>query len=209
MDVRDAVAKRRSIRGFIDKPVPEEAVAAMLEAARLSPSGGNGQRWAFGAVTDKEQIERLAHAAGNQMWIATAPLVFALCGRLGEALADLPEDDYSLEVNRDRFGADFVAHLRAFPGQRQVSMLLSNATPLIPGEHMALVATAYGLDSCWIGHLNVREASAILGLPDDLACLFLLPVGYAAQAPRPLSRKPLAEVAFGDRWGEPVGLGTE
>ena len=79
-------------------------------------------------------------------------------------------------------------------------MLLSNATPLIPGEHIALTAAALGLSSCWIGHLDVRRASTILGLPDDIVCLFLLPVGYAAQPPRPLSRKPLAVLSFREQW---------
>lgn len=202
MDFLDAIAGRRSIRRFLDTPVTEDAIVAMLEAARLSPSGGNGQSWVFGVVTDQRQIERLAEAAGRQMWIATAPLVFALCARLGTPLADLPEDDYGLAVNRDRFGSDFVEYLRAFPGQVQVSMLLNNATPLIPGEHIALTATALGLSSCWIGHLDVRRASEILGLPDGLVCLFLLPVGHAAQPPKVLSRKPLSATSFRNRWGE-------
>jgi nitroreductase len=201
LDIDQAIAQRRSIRRFLDVPVPEEAIAAMLESARLAPSGGNGQSWVFGVVTDKLIIERLAQAAGSQLWIATAPLVFALCARLVRPMAEWPEDDYGLAVNRDRFGADFVEYLRAFPGQRQVSMLLGNATPLVPGEHIALTAASLGLGSCWIGHLDVRRASAILGLPDDIVCLFLLPVGYAAAPPRPLSRKPLAEISFRDKWG--------
>lgn len=202
MDVAQAIEQRRSIRRFLDVPVPEEAVTAMLEAARLAPSGGNGQSWVFGAVTDKSIIEQLAEAAGGQMWIATAPLGFALCARLPKPMAEWPPDDYGLAVNRDRFGSDFVEYLRAFPGQRQVSMLLSNATPLIPGEHIALTAAALGLSSCWIGHLDVRQASAILGLPDEIVCLFLLPIGYAAQPPRPRSRKPLAAISFRDRYEE-------
>ncbi len=204
MEVQEAIRRRRSIRRFVSTPVPEEAIEAMLEAARLAPSGGNGQGWAFGVVTDRGQIERLARAAGNQSWIASAPLVFALCGRIDFVLADLPEDDYALEVNRDRFGRDFIDYLRAFPGQRQVSMLFNNAAPVIPGEHIALTAASLGLGSCWIGHLNVREASAVLGLPPEIACLFLLPVGYPYAPPRPLTRKPLAEITFRDRWPGPA-----
>lgn len=201
MDVDEAIARRRSVRRFRDVPVPAEAIDAMLDAARLAPSGGNGQNWVFGVVTDKQKISQLAEAAGRQMWIATAPLVFALCARLGKPLADWPEDDYGLAVNRDRFGAAFVDYLRAFPGQHQVSMLLNNAVPLIPGEHIALVAAGLGLGSCWIGHLDVRRASAVLNLPDEIVCLFLLPVGYPAEPPRPLSRKPLAAISFWNRWG--------
>jgi nitroreductase len=202
MDVMQAIRTRRSVRRF--SGWPSKAIALMLEAARLAPSGGNGQDWAFGAVTDREQIRRLAVAAGGQDWIATAPLVFALCASLEWKLADLSADDFSLAVNRERFGADFVEVLRRYPDQRAVSMLFSNSTPLIPGEHIALVAAALGLSSCWIGYLDVRAASAILELPPNYACLFLLPVGYAAMEPRPQVRRPLAEVSFGDRWGEQV-----
>jgi len=200
MDIAQAIEARRSVRRFRETPVPEEAITAMLEAARLAPSGGNGQSWVFGVVTDRSIIQQLAEAGGNQMWIATAPLVFALCARLPKPMAEWPADDYGLAVNRDRFGSDFVDYLRAFPGQRQVSMLLSNATPLIPGEHIALTAAAHGLSSCWIGHLDVRRASTILGLPDEIVCLFLLPVGYAAQPPRSLTRKPLNAISFRDRY---------
>jgi nitroreductase len=45
---------RTSVRKFQNKPVPEEVIQEMLEAARLSPSGGNEQPWAFGVITDCE-----------------------------------------------------------------------------------------------------------------------------------------------------------
>jgi len=204
MDVTQAIRARRSIRRFLpDRPIREEHIELMLEAARLAPSGGNGQGWIFGVVTDREQIARLAEAGGNQEWIATAPLVFALCARLRRPnLAEQTDDDFSLEVNRERFTAQFIDYLRAYPDQKPVSLLFENSVPLIPGEHIALVAASLGLGSCWIGYLNVAAASAILQLPPDVTCLFLLPVGYPdpAYQPRPRTRKPLADVTFRDRW---------
>ena len=45
MDVEAAVRSRRSIRAFLDKPVPRETIDAILDAARYAPSGSNFQPW--------------------------------------------------------------------------------------------------------------------------------------------------------------------
>ncbi|PBS13988.1 nitroreductase [Lysobacteraceae bacterium NML93-0792] len=45
MSVADAIATRRSIRAFTDQPVTFEAIARVMEQARLAPSGCNFQPW--------------------------------------------------------------------------------------------------------------------------------------------------------------------
>jgi len=45
MDVYDAVASRRAVRRFTDKPVPKEVLERVLAAAARTPSGGNLQPW--------------------------------------------------------------------------------------------------------------------------------------------------------------------
>lgn len=45
MKVSEAIATRRSIRGFLDKPVPAEIMRRILKTAARSPSGGNLQPW--------------------------------------------------------------------------------------------------------------------------------------------------------------------
>ena len=45
MNVTDAVATRRSIRAFQNKPVPFETIRRVLDAARMAPSGCNFQPW--------------------------------------------------------------------------------------------------------------------------------------------------------------------
>ncbi|MFW5747864.1 MAG: nitroreductase family protein, partial [bacterium] len=39
--------KRRSVRSFLDRPVPDDIFDAILEAGRLAPSGVNLQTWSF------------------------------------------------------------------------------------------------------------------------------------------------------------------
>lgn len=45
MNVSEAVATRRSVRGFLDKPVPADVIRRIIDKASRSPSGGNIQPW--------------------------------------------------------------------------------------------------------------------------------------------------------------------
>lgn len=45
MNVSEAIATRRSIRGFLDKPVPPQLIREIVEKAARAPSGGNLQPW--------------------------------------------------------------------------------------------------------------------------------------------------------------------
>jgi nitroreductase len=71
--------QRVSVRKFQHKPVPEEVIQDMLEAARLSPSGGNEQPWMFGVITDRRLIKQISRLAHGQKWLAAVPLIMVLC----------------------------------------------------------------------------------------------------------------------------------
>ncbi len=200
MELKQVIETRRSARKFQDKPVPKEVLAEMLEAARLSPSGGNSQSYWFGVIQDPETKVKLAQAAGEQTWIGTAPLVFACCADLSWDLAEQPEDDFAWQVNQLRFNQDFLKYLCTYPDRKARTTLFQNATPLIPAEHIFLTAVANGLSACFIGYLDVEAANRILGLPDTISCLFLLPVGYADEPPKAKQTKALEEIVFYDCW---------
>ncbi len=200
MDILEAIQRRRSIRRYKDTPVPDEVLHEMLVAAQLCPSGGNAQGWCFGVVRDPQLKCQLAEAAGNQMWIATAPVVFACCADVSWDIAQQPADDFGVIVNRLRFGDAFIDYLIAYPDRKACMTLFENATPLMPGEHIYLTAVSHGLSGCFIGHLDVKRAGEVLGLPDHLVCLFLLPIGYPDEAPREKALKSLNEITFYDRW---------
>ena len=202
MTVMEAIQKRRSARSYLDRPIEDTLILELLEAARLAPSGGNGQNHVFGVVKDQEIKLALARVAGNQMWIAEAPVVIACCARLGADLKDLPESDFGLRVDELRFTRPFIQYLNAYPDRKAVSSLFVNAAPLIPAEHMVLAAAAHGIQACYIGWLDVWEASRILNLPGDIACLFLLPMGYPKREPGKKKLKSLDEISFFDRYGK-------
>jgi len=77
MEVREAIEKRRSVRAYEDRPIPEEKLKRVLEAARLAPSASNQQPWKFVVVQDVESRKKLARAAGNESFVGEAPVVIA------------------------------------------------------------------------------------------------------------------------------------
>lgn len=77
MNVIEAIKKRRSVRSYLSKEIPEGVLEKILEAARLAPSAKNMQSWKFVVVKDIEARKKLALAAANQTFIAQAPVVIA------------------------------------------------------------------------------------------------------------------------------------
>jgi len=72
MDILEAIQARHSVRDFLAKPVPQDTVMQILEAAARSPSGGNGQPWevfvASGGTleTIRKAYQERAQAAGSR-----------------------------------------------------------------------------------------------------------------------------------------------
>ncbi len=77
MTVLEAIKARRSVRKYLDKPIPQEVLNRILEAARLAPSASNRQDWKFIVVQDPELKQKVAVAARNQMFIAEADVIIA------------------------------------------------------------------------------------------------------------------------------------
>lgn len=72
---------------------------------------------------------------------------------------------------------------------------------------MMLTAWAEGIGSNWVGFAGrLGEVNGLLGIPDQLDVLAILPFGYpAAPVGRgKKNRKPLAEVASRERFGQPL-----
>lgn len=79
----DAIRSRRNVRAFARRPIEEEALNRILEAARRTPSSTNQQPWDFIVCTDRDLLNELSnvwrgagHVAGSAATIALiAPLV--------------------------------------------------------------------------------------------------------------------------------------
>jgi len=79
MDFFDAVTNRYSVRAYLDRPVDDEVLNKIIDAARLAPSASNRQEWRFIAVRDPEKRKKLAEIAHNQSFLAQAPVILAAC----------------------------------------------------------------------------------------------------------------------------------
>jgi len=79
MTVLEAIRKRYSCRSYKEKPIEQEKLEELLEAARLAPSARNMQGWRFVVVTDKEKKRKLAEAANNQKFLEKAGAVIVAC----------------------------------------------------------------------------------------------------------------------------------
>lgn len=67
-------------------------------------------------------------------------------------------------------------------------------------DHMTLEATELGLGTCWIGAFYEDRVKEILGVPENIRVVALLPLGYPAEDPAPRPRKPMEEIVCYERW---------
>jgi nitroreductase len=72
-------------------------------------------------------------------------------------------------------------------------------------QSMMLTAWSEGVGSNWVGFMGMAEVKPLLGIPDELDVLAIIPFGYPA---KPVgkgrkNRKPLSEVAHLERFGQP------
>ena len=73
MDLEAVLNFRRSIRDYqTDNDINTEKVKHCLEMATLAPNSSNMQLWEFYHITDKELIQKMAHASLSQNAVASA-----------------------------------------------------------------------------------------------------------------------------------------
>ncbi|MGH2351295.1 MAG: nitroreductase family protein [Chloroflexota bacterium] len=68
----------RQARQYRPEPVPDDALADLLEVARWTGSSRNSQPWHFIVVDDREQLRRISHLRTAINWVAGAPLGIAI-----------------------------------------------------------------------------------------------------------------------------------
>jgi nitroreductase len=71
-------------------------------------------------------------------------------------------------------------------------------------QSMVLTAWSDGVGSNWVDFLGLNEVKALLGIPDSIDVLAVVPFGYPAQprAKGKKQRKPLSDVAHRERFGQ-------
>lgn len=74
MNVYEAIRKKRAIRDYDDRPIPDEVVRRILNAGRLSQSAKNLQPWHFVAIQNGEMLAQLAEKGGFSAHLGEAAL---------------------------------------------------------------------------------------------------------------------------------------
>ena len=200
LTTKDAIEKRRSIRKFKSDPVPDEYITALIEAARLAPSGSNTQPWRFKIASDDETKAKLAVAAYNQSFVAQAPVVLVCC-------ADLQGYFEGITARSQDFGKEgaleetMVRVLR----ERTEQLKMMNVQDLAPGiafnvaiavEHIVLRALDFGLGSCWVRMIDEQKIKDIFGWGNSIHVVALLPLGYPDEAPAQRKRRTIEEITL-------------
>ncbi len=67
-------------------------------------------------------------------------------------------------------------------------------------DHMTLQAVDEGLGTCWIGAFKEDEVKRLLGIPQDMRVVEVMPLGYPRFQPEPKPRMKLEEIVFYDRY---------
>jgi nitroreductase len=166
METFDAIRTVLAVRRFKDIPIPEPTVQHIVEAGRLTASGGNSQPWHFIVVRDRETLRRLGQLSRTGPYIAQAPLAIVVT----MDRSPLAESDCSRAI-----------------------------------QDMLLTAWSQGIGSNWVGYKGLSEVNPLLGIPEEVPVFAILPFGYPAEdiGKGQKKRKPLGEVAYNERWGEP------
>jgi nitroreductase len=197
MDVFEALATRRSVRGFRPDPVPRATVEAILAAASRAPSGSNIQPWRVRVTVGEEKARlsaalREAQAAGARVardyhyyprvWrepylSRRRQLGWSLYSLCGIARGDHAAGEAQRARNWDFFGAP-VGLMFTIDRDMEMGSWLDFGMFL---QSVMLAARGHGLDTCaqaaFCDHHDVVRAH--LGLPDDQALVCGMSLGVA------------------------------
>jgi nitroreductase len=80
MDAIEMLKTRRSVRAYIDAPVPREIIEDVIDCGRLAATAINIQPWEFVVVTSRELLRSIAETTDYGKFISAAPVcVVVLC----------------------------------------------------------------------------------------------------------------------------------
>ena len=161
-DILAALHERKSVRAYLDKPIPAEDKEAVLLAACAAPTAGNQQFYTILDITDQALKDKLAVSCDNQPFIAKAPMVLVFC-------ADC----------RKWFDAYLEAGLTPRrPGVGDLLLAVTDAA--IAAQNAVTAAESLGIGSCYIGDIleQAETHRALLKLPEYVVPCAMLVMGY-------------------------------
>jgi len=203
-DLIDLFKARRSIRAFKPDPLPEGTVEKIIEAARWSPSGGDGQPWEFVVIQQPALKKKIV-----ELYKKGAEATFRREQdndpdfKRDHMVLPLPEPGFKdaavliLLLGDPRLNIAFPLRVRETKGEEVLTSSLASAFLC-----MHLAARSLGLGSQWVsgiaGEEIEKELKRLLGIPGDVKIYDMMAVGYPAYDPGPRSPRPLEEMIHVD-----------
>jgi len=166
-DIYSIIKNRRSVRSYTSDPIPQEHIEQLMEVLRWAPSAGNRQPWHFYFVFANELRNGLAAAAFNQDFISQAPLAVVVCALPGKSASRYGKRGQELYVYQDTAAAV---------------------------QNLLLLATSLDYGSCWVGAFDENRVRLVLGLPEEVRPVAIIPIGMAAENPASPKRLPQEKI---------------
>ena len=192
MDVFEAMRTTRAMRRLDhSKPVSDDDIWTMLEAAGKAATGGNRQPVRWIVVRDADKKRKLGDIY-RELW--------AQAGQMYRSSTDSADT----QTARILSSAD---HLGEHMGEAPVIIIPAgkgaDAASVYPGvQNLFLAARALGLGTTLttIHKFRENEVRAILGIPDDVETFAMIPVGYPLGRWGEPARRPIEEITYWDGW---------
>jgi nitroreductase len=214
VDLYEAMRCAPTTRRFKPDAVPNEALVRALEFARFAPSGGNRQGWRVVVVQDAER-----RVALRDLYLPGWRAYMEQTG--GAAVLANPDGFDAATVRRVQGANDYAEHLHEVPVHLVVGVRLSDLAvtdrdlprqSIVGGasiypfvQNLLLALRAEGLGAAMTTLLVPAEAAVrrLLGIPEEIALAAHIGVGHRADPwPQRLTRRPVSEFAFAERWGQ-------
>jgi F420 biosynthesis protein FbiB-like protein len=183
------IRSRRSIRRYLDRPVPPDLIDQLLEAATRAPSSHNSQPWRFAVVATPSVKAQLADRMGERL----------KADRLSAA-DRVEEIDRDVARSRERITSAPVVIIvcLAIDSTDQYERLMAIQSVAASIQNLLLAAQDVGLGACWMAAPMycpdvIRDA---LQLPYDWDAQALITIGYAADERNPRGRVGFREITI-------------
>jgi nitroreductase/FMN reductase (NADPH) len=166
-----------SIRKYQDKPVDRETARTIIQCAQMAPTSNHFQAYTIIEVRDRETRKTVSEIAGGQKWVVEAPLVLLFCADLNRGKKYYENMDQEVFSNTECFTVAVI----------DASLAMQKAL---------IAAQSLGLGGVVVGGIrnDVKKLSEIFRLPEMVAPLYLLCLGYPDEAPGLKPRLPQEEV---------------
>jgi nitroreductase len=217
-DLIQTLRTTAAVRAFLPDPVPDDALARILDTARFAPSGGNRQGWRVVVVKDPEKRRRLRdlylpgwyeylamRAVGLTPW---APITDLETERAAAARAQPIATDFADHLDEVPALLVLFADLRALAavdrdGDRYQFAGGASVYPF--AWNLLLAARAEGLAGV-ITTMPIREEHAVKALfdaPDELALAAVIALGTPVKQVSKLTRASVEEFTTVDSLSGP------